>query len=367
MRTNIDSIPKALFIVHLAIGDYTYMQRCFEKLKATYPNLIIDLFIQDNRRTNDASKWQILNNYILYEWLESSNLFGVIYKTYSPELLASATLKAQQENYPLVVTLGDLRSQNYSALAKEIAQDNYAIGIDIETTIFHQRHKKDLKKLDGKILDLKDKRQHISQKFAYWFTQIANLKFAQQDLYPQINIPHQWQTLVDTQLINWKQDAPLAPTVFINIYAKGEERCWKPEQAIELILSLQKKDQYQNALFILNSPPEAADELNKFILKNNLTNTETFCASKSFFELPALLKRCNLVVTVDTSIMHLACISDTCLISLIRKKPKTDVRWTPLKAKNSAIVYTPSSKDPIPAISVKNVLDEIDKKVQINA
>lgn len=359
MYPNIGSLPKSLFIVHLAIGDYTYMQRCFEKLKSAYPNLIIDLFIQDNRRSNDASKWPILSNYILYEWLESSQLFGKIYKTYSPELLKSATLKAQQENYPLVVTLGDLRSQNYSALAKEIAQENCAIGIDIETTIFHQRHRKNLKKLDGKILDLNDKSRHISQKFAYWFEQIADLKFTQQDLYPQINIPQKWQTLIDKQLEDWNKNSLLAPTVFINIYAKGKERCWTPKQAIELILSLQKQEAYKDAIFILNNPPEAADELNEFILKNDLVNTKTFCASKSFFELPALLKRCNLVITVDTSIMHLACISDTYLISLIRKKPKTDVRWTPLKAKKSIIIYTDNNKDPISAISVKNVLDKL--------
>lgn len=359
MHTRVDSISKALFIVHLAIGDYTYMQRCFEKLKKNYPKLQIDLFIQDHRRTDDESKWPILENYILYEWLESSHLFGKIYKTYSPNLLESSISEAKKENYPLVITLGDLRSQNYSALAREIAQKNRAIGININTTIFHQKHKKDLKKLDARIHDLSDKSQHISQKFAYWFEQIARLEFSQQDLYPQIIIPEKWQSQIDEQLKEWKNKAPSAPSIFINIYAKGEERCWGTEQASKLIQTLQQQEKYQNALFILNSPPETANELDNIIKTQELHNTITFCAHASFFELPALLKRMDLVITVDTSIMHLSCISEAYLISLIRKKAKTDVRWTPLKSKKSTIIYTKNSSDSIKSITTNEILETI--------
>lgn len=359
MFINLHTTDKALFIVHLAIGDYTYMQRCFEKLKAVYPHLQIDLFIQDHRRTTDVSKWKHLDNYILYEWLESSQLFGKIYKTYSPQLLETAIKEAKAEHYPLVISLGDLRSQNYSALAKEIAQDQIAVGIDIETTIFHLNHRRDLNKLDIRITDLVDKSQHISQKFAHWFEQIADLQFQPEELYPEIAIPHKWQEKIDLQLQLWKPANLITPTVFINIYAKGEERCWKPEQALALIKKMQETSRYQDALYILNIPPEAESELKKLITEHQLENSHTFCANESFFELPALLKRCDLIITVDTSIMHLACISDAVLISLIRKKRPNDIRWTPLKAENSHIVYTPNNRDPMSAISVNSVLQLI--------
>ena len=323
--------------------------------------LWIDLLIQDHRRTEDKEKWHILDNYILYEWLESSLLFGKIYKTYNSQLLSDAITDAKLENYSLVITLGDLRSQNYSALAREIAQDNIALGIDIRTTIFHRQHKKDLQKLDNKIIDNNDKSKHISQKFAYWFTQVFNLNFDQQDLYPTIDIPDYWQKNIDLRLKQWKQEYPTAPSIFINIYAKGNERCWSPEQAICLIQSLQSQPKYKNALFILNSPPEAFDQLNGIIHTQKLNNTISFGANESFFELPALLKKMNIIITVDTSIMHLACISDAYLISLIRKKSKKDIRWTPLKAINSTIIYTPNSNDPISAITPKDVLKVIQK------
>lgn len=359
MHLNLSSIDKTLFIVHLAIGDYTYMQRCFHKIKSIYPNLKIDLFIQDSRRTEDSTQWSNLENYILYEWLESSNLFGKIYKTYSPQLLKAATEEAKSESYPLVISLGDLRSQNYALLARDIAQNKMAIGIDIETTIFHQKHKKALKQLDAKITDLTDKSEHISQKFAYWFTQIFGIPFHKSDLFPEIPIPEKWQLEVDQSLAQWKEKIVDAPTVFINIYAKGEERCWSPAQAIELIQKLQQTNSYSNALFILNTPPEASQELTHLIKTNLLKNSITFYAKKSFFELPALLVRCDLIITVDTSIMHLACISDAYLISLIRKKPKKDVRWTPFKAENSTLIYTKNSNDSMSAITVDEVISKI--------
>lgn len=360
MPTDMSSIDKVLFIVHLAIGDYTYMQRCFEKLKNVYPNLKISLFIQDNRRTEDSEKWAVLDNYILYEWLQSSKYFDNIYKTYSPQLLEKSSLQAQNENYPLVISLGDLRSQNYSALARKIAKNNIALGIDIRTSFFHFNHRKDLALLDGKILDLLDNTQHISNKFAYWFSQIANLKFSTQDLYPKINIPHNWQAQIDAQLQSWIQQTNY-PVIFINIYAKGSERCWTSTQAIELIKDLKTNSRFIGATFILNRPPEASQILHKEIQNHHLKNTYTFCATNSFFELPALLKRCHLIITVDTSIMHLACISDAHLISLIRKKPKVDLKWLPLKEKESTIIYTQNSKDSISAIKVQRVMDAINK------
>lgn len=359
MHLDFSSIDKILFIVHLAIGDYTYMQRCFHKVKSIYPHLKIDLFIQDNRRTDDDSKWPTLENYILYEWLESSNLFRKVYKTYSPQLLISATENAKSEKYPLVISLGDLRSQNYSSLAKEIAQEHIAVGIDIETTIFHHKHKKSLKKLDKRIKDLTDKSKHISEKFAYWFSQIFGISFQQTDLFPVINIPNQWQLEINDSLAKWKEKAPKAPTVFINIYAKGDERCWSSTKAIELIQKLQKSTSYTDAIFILNSPPEASETLEELITSKSLKNTLTFCAKKSFFELPALLTQCDLIITVDTSIMHLACISNSYLISLIRKKAKQDVRWVPLKSKKSILIYTKNSSDPMSAITVDELISQI--------
>lgn len=350
---------KVLFIVHLAIGDFTYLQNCFQKLKDQYPHLKIDLFIQDVRITDDPEKWEGLRNYILYEWLQETGLFKKIYYGYSPQVLAESIQTCKDEHYPYVISLGDLRSQNYSLLAREIAQDQIALGINIKTHFFSFNHKKMLKSLDFKIEDLTDKSAHISQKYSHWFQQFADITFTQEDLYPFIHIPNQWQDAIEQYLIRhqWQPDKPI---VFINTFAKGAERCWTLPEAFNLIKMLQDKGKYQNALFILNSLPEDISRIEAEISQEKLPSTIVFSAQKSFFELPALLKRCDLIVTVDTSIMHLATFSSGTLISLLRKnRKKLSPRWLPLKKENNIILYADKLGAPISSISARNVYDVI--------
>lgn len=350
----------ALFIIHLAIGDFTYMQNCFLKLKEQYPSLNIDLFIQDIRMTSDESKWPHLQGYILLDWLKQTHIFRNIYHAYSPQAFETAINNLKKEKYDITVTLGDQKSQNYSAIAREIARDKIAIGVKIKTSLF-SRHRKSLKLLDILIDDNQDKAIHISQKFAHWFRQLGT-SIKDNDLFPKIDIPIEQQDLIDQILSNWLTTQNLTSIIFINIYAKGEERCWPENYALQLIKQLKILSKYKNALFILNCPPEKKNNLSNAISNENMDNIKTFCASNNFFELPALLKRCNLIITVDTSIMHLACVSNAPLISLIRKKKHAkDIRWNPLKSSDNFIISTDKKIDPISTISVKRVLAELEK------
>lgn len=347
---------KVLFIVHLAIGDFTYMQNCFYQLKKAYPELKIDLFIQDVRMTEDETKWESLKNYILYEWLETTGLFNQLYYAYSPQVYAASIEACKKAHYPYVISLGDMRSQNYSRLAREIAQDKVAIGIDIDTHIFSFADKKALKTLDFRIKNLNDKSAHISEKFAFWFQQLADLKLDQEARYPFINIPEQFNQEAIGFLASkgWKTAEPV---VFINIFAKGEERCWTLEEAKKLIDLLQTRVDYKDAIFLLNTLPEDQPKLEAFIATNTLKNTFTFSATKSFFELPAILKQCSLIVTVDTSIMHLATFSEAKLISLLRRsRRKPSPRWLPLKKGENTILYSESLGAPISSISAESVV-----------
>lgn len=350
---------RVLFIVHLAIGDFTYLQNCFKKLKDRYPDLKIDLFIQDVRMTDDPQKWESLKNYILYEWVEQSGLFNKLYYAYSPAIYEESIESAKAEKYPYVISLGDLRSQNYSALARTIAQKNIALGINIKTHLFSFTDKQALKKLDFRIKDLTDRSTHISQKFAYWFEQFADISFSQDDLYPFIKIPEKWNLKATETLINSGWDH-IAPIVFINTFAKGAERCWSLTEAFNLIKGLKKRQDYQYALFILNALPEDRQQIESEILQRNLSATSVFSAEESFFELPAILTKCDLIVTVDTSIMHLATFSSRKLISLLRKnRKKPSSRWLPLKKEQSHILYTKGLGAPISSITADEVLKEI--------
>src|SRR5437870_1900057 len=60
---------KILFIAHLALGDFTYLQGCFRALARAYPHLKIHLWVDERRRTSRSSEWAHLKKYALYDWL----------------------------------------------------------------------------------------------------------------------------------------------------------------------------------------------------------------------------------------------------------------------------------------------------------
>src|SRR5438046_884550 len=60
---------KILFIAHLALGDFTYLQACFQALARAYPHLKIHLWVDERRRTSRAAEWAHLKKYALYDWL----------------------------------------------------------------------------------------------------------------------------------------------------------------------------------------------------------------------------------------------------------------------------------------------------------
>src|SRR5437879_13736990 len=60
---------KILFIAHLALGDFTYLQNCFKAFSEAYPHIQIHIWVDEVRRTSHAAKWEHLRKYALYDWL----------------------------------------------------------------------------------------------------------------------------------------------------------------------------------------------------------------------------------------------------------------------------------------------------------
>ena len=78
---------RILFIAHLALGDYTYLQSCFAAFARAFPHLKIDLWVDERRRTRNAADWPHLKKYALYDWLAECPYFNKVYdQTYSPAL-----------------------------------------------------------------------------------------------------------------------------------------------------------------------------------------------------------------------------------------------------------------------------------------
>ncbi len=352
---------KILFIAHLALGDFTYLQNFFQAFALKYPQLQVDLWVDEVRRTDDASRWENLSKYSLYDWVENCPCFHKIYKkTFSPVLYQESILEAQQESYPIVVSLATLRPHRYAVLARTIAGPGFVVGMQEQTWFMRWLHRSSYHKLDASIrveaVD-RDNPRHISAVYANWFDQLAGIKLAPAERFPFVTVPEKWDVAAAIRLEKWSVTAPIGQLIFINPFAKTKKRCWPLERVISLIQTMQQHDDFRDGRFIVNAAPSDLAEARAMLEAARLERTELFCAEENFFQLPAMLKKCDLIISVETAVMHLANAVHVPVIALMRQK---NPEWVPIDTDNSRVIFASGKREWVSAITVAQVMKEIE-------
>lgn len=351
------SADKILFITHLALGDYLYLQNFFQAFSKAYPHIKIDLWVDEVRRTDDAAKWPFLKTYALYDWVESCPFFHKVYrKTYSPALYDASINEANREHYPIVVSLATLRPHQYADLARKISPNGFVAGMRKKVKLFTLHHLSAYKKLDAAILPYKKPagfQHHITDEYADWFHQVGNIKVMGQERLPFVNMPSTSKEEAQSMLADWGVDTSSRKLVFINPFAKTRKRCWPLSHVAELIRRMQAMPEWKDAFFIVNAVPQELDAARAVIDSYQLGNTRLFSATENFFQLPAVLAECDLIISVETAVMHLANAVHVPVIALMRQKTP---EWVPIDKENSTVIMASGRREWVKAISVDDVM-----------
>ncbi len=351
---------KILFIAHLALGDFTYLQNFFKAFAEAYPHLSVHLWVDEVRRTSNSAEWEHLKKYSLYDWVGACGFFKKVYsQTYSPELYEASIREARQEHYPIVVSLATLRPHQYATLARAISPDGWIVGMAKPVKFFQPHHRLAYRKLDAAIPSYRVDRanpQHISDVYAHWFRQIGSPEVDAAGRFPFVEIPEAWHKHADKQLAAWGFEPRPGKLVFINPYAKTKKRCWPLEHVAELIQAMQRLDAWRDSSFVVNAVPQELAHARQVIGSYRLQRTELFSAEDNFFQLPALLAQCDLIISVETAVMHLANAVHVPVIALMRQK---NPEWTPIDRNHSTVITAPNARDWVKAISVEQVIRAI--------
>jgi ADP-heptose:LPS heptosyltransferase len=351
---------KILFIAHLALGDYTYLQNCFQAFAEAYPHIKIHLWVDEVRRTADASKWEHLKQYALYDWVAASPFFEKVYRrTYSPELFQESVREARKEHYPLVASLATLRPHQYARLAREISPDGFVAGMKQKVGLLAMHHRLAYRRLDAAVPIYTLTRhapQHITAVYADWFFQLFGLAIPEEARFPFVRIPEEWTEDVRRTLREWNFPQPGAKRIFINPYAKTKKRCWPLEQVAELIKAMSAQERWRDACYIVNAMPQDMAAAKQVFDRYALERTRLFSADRNFFQLPAMLTECDLVISVETAVMHLANAVHVPVIALMRQK---NPEWVPYDRVNSTVITTEKRRDWVKAISVQQLMSHL--------
>ncbi|KAF3999959.1 glycosyltransferase family 9 protein [Glaciimonas immobilis] len=353
---------KILFIAHLALGDFTYLQNCFKAFSEAYPSIKIHIWVDEVRRTTNAANWVHLKKYALYDWLAECPFIEKVYnQTYSPALFQQSIGEAQQQNYPLVVSLSTLRPPMYAALARQISPHGFVVGMKKSAGLLAFKKRSDYRKLDADLNpdgNLKPG-MHISDVYAGWFEQLFGTVGDAPSRFPFVTIPPDWQREAKAQLQLWGFDdrSPVRSSsgklLFINPYAKNNKRCWPLERVVELVEALQSSDKWRGTRCIVNVVPEEMAVAKQFFARYAMEQVRLFSAEENFFELPAMLKECDLIVSVETAVMHLANAVHVPVVALMRQK---NPEWIPIDKENSIVITTSNRRHWVKAITVAQVM-----------
>jgi ADP-heptose:LPS heptosyltransferase len=358
-RALLERSDKILFIVHLALGDFTYLQSCFAAFARAFPHLKIHLWVDERRRTNKAADWPHLKKYALYDWLAECPYFDKVYnETYSPALYEASIQEAQRQDYPIVVSLSVLDRHKYAILARKISPHGFVVGQKKRVRPYDLHKHLIYRKLDAFIpayTAASHPDQHISDIYAGWFTQLFGITIPPADRYPVLSIPAQWMGYARNQFAAWgfNGDTAAPKVVFVNAYSKSIERSWPLERVIELIRTMQRADAWRDAGFVVNVVPEDLARARALFAGHDLAHTHLFSAEDNFFQLPAVLSLCKLIVSVETAVMHLANAVHVPVIALMRQK---NPEWAPIDTNNSTVITVARRDDWVDKIGVDEVM-----------
>jgi ADP-heptose:LPS heptosyltransferase len=211
------------------------------------------------------------------------------------------------------------------------------------------------KKINGTLPFPPPKDIHISDVYANWFESIFGMHLDAPARVPFINIPRKWILFAKLRLLKWnidKKTNPFNKVIFINNYAKDNIRSWPLENVFELIKNIKKNDTWGDIIFLINTPPEYLLQVKKMYQKYSLTQTHIVSADLNFFQLPAYIAVSDLIISVETSTIHLAAALDKPVITLMRTKNPEWVPWDNGKITNIFCKHRPDWVKYIPLETV---------------
>ncbi len=262
-----------------------------------------------------------------------------------------------------MVSLAVLERHKYAVLARRISPGGFVVGQKKRVRPYDLPKHLCYRKLDAFIPAYTAAAQpdrHISDIYADWFGQLFGIDIAPAARYPVLEIGERWMRYAHAQFADWGfrnglehvEQAP-ARVVFVNAFSKSIERNWPLERVIGLVRTMRCDPAWADAGFVVNVVPEALEHARKLFSHQGLAHTHLFSAEDNFFQLPAILSLCDLVISVETAVMHLANAVHVPVIALMRRKSP---EWAPIDRDNSTVITVAGRDDWVDAIGVQDVM-----------
>jgi len=349
-------------MTHLAIGDFVYQGAFLKAFKEQNPHIELDIWIDDSRAK--PKSWHADRNTTLCQWLNDENYINLIYPIVQTNAERNNYIKiAQTNNYDVIFFIATTRSESYAKIAREISSTATITGIKsapLKSPLKSWWHFRALDSFYFENSKQQKSHNHITNLYQTRFKKLIGLEVAENKRALKILPEKKYLLSAQYTLSELKNEYDLVDekTVFINHLSTTNKRDYQWLQVKALLLKL--SDCNNKLSFIINSPPSQLKNIEKQINDDEQLNKlpiKTFSAVGHFYELPAMIKCCDYVISVETAIMHLASSVGTPQIALIRESAH---HWRPLG--KSIVLFGKGRVDMINPDQIIEAFEELTQK-----
>jgi len=174
---------------------------------------------------------------------------------------------------------------------------------------------------------------------------LAALGIHTDDLSYQVNLPKDVESKIDGRIKEVLNDQPY---IVINSFAAARMRNLNEASTRTLVQKLGAK--FPGHLVVSVGTSGHMNGLKQWIEDSGLTNWRILPDCTEFFENSRLIEKADVVISVDTAIVHIACAFKRPLVGLYRLEPKNVARpaisWDPYGTKFEVIYSTPQPGEP---------------------
>lgn len=319
-----NSFPKRFLIVQVGkIGDMILTTPLFSELKKLFPDS--EIYVLTSLKNNEIA-------------LRDKNVSGtIVYKKKFFSILKLISILRKIEFDYWIDTKDEYSSTSKTLL--KFGKFNKSIGFNTKEKLFN--------------IPLEDyvKGEHTVE------INLSPLHYFKNDyktktLSPYINIPSEISDKFNDffkKISNKK--------ILINISAGAENRYWKEEKWLELLKNIDKS--YKLILISDKRDRKLADKIISDFKGDNLT----YLIAKNIFEVAEIVKNSDIVITPDTSVVHIASCFNIPIVAMFHNVEWVLKRYTPLSDKYKII--TSLEKNSIEDIRVDNVIEKLNELLSI--
>lgn len=327
-KIDYSKLNKILIIRPCKIGDIVISSFVFSAIKKFNRNVFLELITLNKNR-------EVLqfNPHLDRIYFINQNIFSFF-----------QLLPLRKVNYDLIIDLNDNPSRTSDLILRAL-KSQIKLGFDF----LEQR-----KFLDIAISQPSKDQTHLIERYAHLLRE-SGLEIDDEDIKPEIYLNPELDESIKHKVAEIKNTNKL---IGINISAGAQIRKLPPEKWIAIVSELQKVNEHIR--FMLLYEPNDSDKA--LFIKSYLNNELFFdIEEKSFQGFACKIKNLDLLMTPDTSAVHIASALNVPMIALYPNVKWNFVSFAPYKTKSISLI---SSEENINAINKDEIAKAFAKIVQ---